>query len=117
VQIGDLPFERVQHPLTEELRTSVRPFFVGLRRALLAVDVDPMTSALAESYEDDENCEHCVIVSAQGCIYEFEYRYPAEALDQGEISKWNVLPRQWSTLANRSEIIVALRFLGLSMEL
>jgi hypothetical protein len=107
----------VDHALTEEMRTSSLPYFIGLRRALAARGIDPLTSALAESYEDDANLEHVVLALGDGRIFEFDYRYEEDELDRGQITTWVEIPREWSSLADRSEVLAALRFLGLSIDL
>lgn len=107
----------MRHELTDELRTSDNLAVVGLRRCLREKGIDPETSALAEWFDDDEYKVYGVVVTANGRVFELDYDYEeAPTLADGRLVTWREMPRTWSHLANRSEIIAAVRYLDLNID-
>jgi len=88
--------------LTELMRSSSESFWVRLRILLKQKNVNPDTTILAISHEDDKDFEFGVIVLENGNTIQYGISYLNKPIEEAEITEWNQLNE-----ANYEEITVA----------
>ncbi len=97
--------------LTGLFRTSTDLFWIRLREVVRERGVDPDTSLLAVSFEDDEIFEFGILVNCDRSVIQYGFRYSDPSFSDGKLTEWNDLAERWSSTPHRSEISTALSML------
>lgn len=63
----------------------------GIRRCLLARDIDPTTTTLVNWFPDDVCTTHGEVVSSDGRKFAFDYEHPPREESGGEFGEWREL--------------------------
>lgn len=77
--------------LTNLLRTGTDPLWVRLRQLLRERGIDPTTTSLVESFEDDEFYEYGVVETAEGKRFRYSIRYSETPLEHARFEEWERL--------------------------
>jgi len=109
--LGDLARVMSQHndiqTFTSLFRTDTDPFWIRLREVVRERGVDPSTSLLVDSVEDDINFEFGIIVTQDRRVIQFGFRYTDSVAD-GKLAEWQDLTERWAASPYRSEVSVGL---------
>ena len=97
--------------LTGLFRTSAEPLWVRLRQAVRERGVEPATSVLAESFEDDENFEFGILVTCDRRVIQYGFRYSDPSLSDGELTEWNDVTERKDSIPHSSQAATALSML------
>ena len=96
--------------LTRLIRTDEGPYWSRLRELLWDKKIDPSQTALAVSFENDENCEYGVLVTADERVVEFEVIWPDGATGDGVLGMWVDITTNWSRHGFAADIEWTLSF-------
>lgn len=102
---------KIIRELTELFRTSTEPFWIQLRAVMRERGIDPDTSLLADSFEDDINFEFGVLVTRDRQVIQYGFQYSDASFSDGKLTEWNDLAELWSSSPYRSEVSTALSML------
>jgi hypothetical protein len=92
---------------TSFFRADRDPFWIRLREVVRERGVDPSTSLLVDSFEDDINYEFGIIVTPDRRVIQFGFRYTDSVAD-GKLTEWKDLTECWATSPYRSEVSAGL---------
>jgi hypothetical protein len=79
--------------MTVQLRAS--HWWSSMRRLLNEKDIDPSTTILAESFEDDEDEDIGVLITSDGSVVEWRRRYSDEDPETDAIIAWRDITTSW----------------------
>jgi hypothetical protein len=96
---------------TSLFRTSTDGFWVRLREVVRERGIDPSTSLLVDSVEDDINFEFGIIVTRDRRVIQFGFRYTDPSCIDGKLTEWKDLAERWATSPYRSEVSIGLSML------
>jgi hypothetical protein len=91
-------------------RTDTDPFWIRLREVVRERGIEPSTSLLVFSVEDDINFEFGVIVTHDRRVIQFGFRY-TESVADGKLTEWKDLTERWATSPYRSDVSTGLSLL------
>jgi hypothetical protein len=94
--------------LTGLFRTSTDPFWILLRRLVRERGIDPDTSLLADSFEDDVNFEFGILVTDDRRVIQYGVRYSDPSFKDGKLTEWKDITELWSSSPYRREVSDAL---------
>jgi hypothetical protein len=97
--------------LTRLFRTSTEPFWMRLREVVRARGVEPATSMLAESFEDDEKFEFGILVTRDRRVVQYGFRYSDPSFSDGILAEWNDVTDRKDSIPHRSQAATALSLL------
>ena len=78
-----------------------------MREVVRERGVDPSTSLLVDSVEDDMNFEFGIIVTHDRRVIQFGFRYTDSVAD-GKLTEWKDLTERWAISPYRSEVSAGL---------
>lgn len=108
---SDAPDRKMIHELTGLFRASTEPFWIRLREVVRERGIDPDTSLLADSFEDDVNFEFGILVTRDRHVIQYGFQYFDPSFRDGKLTEWNDLAELWSSSPYRSEVSIALSML------
>lgn len=97
--------------MTGLFRTSAEPFWVRLRQVMRKRGIEPATSVLAESFEDDENFEFGILVTQDRRVIQYGFRYSDSSFSDGELTEWNDVTERKDSIPHSSQVATALSML------
>lgn len=97
--------------LTGFFRTGTDPFWKLLRKLMNERGIDPNTSLLAFSAEDNVNFQFGILVTYGRRVIQYAVQCTDSSFEGGEITKWEELTEIWSASGYRHEISTALSLL------
>lgn len=97
--------------LTDLFRASAEPFWIRLREVVCERGIDPDTSLLADSFEDDVNFEFGVLVTRDRHVIQYGFQHSDASFRDGKLTEWNDLSELWSSSPYRSKVSTALSML------
>jgi hypothetical protein len=92
-------------------RGGTEPLWIRLREVVRERGVDPDTSLLARSHEDDENFEFGIIVTGDRHVIQYGLRYSDPSGIDGKLTEWNDLTERWVSSPYSPEVSTALSIL------
>ena len=92
-------------------RTGTDGFWVRLREVVRERGIDPNTSLLVDSVEDDINFEFGIIVTRDRRVIQFGFRYTDPSCIDGKLTEWKDLTEHWAASPYRSEVSIGLSML------
>ncbi len=96
---------------TSVFRTGTEPLWARLREVVREQGVDPNTTLLAVSFEDDENFEFGILVTHDRRVVQYGFRYSDPSGIDGKLTEWRDVTEQKDSLPHRSNISTALSIL------
>ena len=97
--------------LTGLFRTSTDPFWALLRRLVRERGIDPDTSLLADSFEDDVNFEFGILVTDDRRVIQYGVQYSGPSFNDGKLTEWKDITELWSSSPYHREVSTALSIL------
>lgn len=97
--------------LTGFFRTGTEPFWILLRKLVDERGIDPNTSLLAVSSEDNMNFKFGILVTHGRRVIQFGVQCSDSSSKEGEMTQWEELTGIWSPLRYGHEISTALSVL------
>lgn len=94
--------------LTSLFRTSTGPFWILLRKVTRERGINPDTSLLADSFEDDVNFEFGILVTHDRHVIQYGVQCSDPSFKDGKLTEWNDLTDRWSSSPYRCEVFTAL---------
>jgi len=96
---------------TSLFRAGTEGFWVRLRMLARERGIDPRTSLLVFSVEDDVNFEFGVIVTHDRRVVQYGFRYSDPSCIDGKLTEWTDLTERWATSPYRSDVSTGLSIL------
>lgn len=96
---------------TRLFRTGTEGLWVRLREVVRERGVDPSTSLLVDSVEDDVNFEFGIIVTHDRRVIQYGFRYSDPSCIDGKLTEWKDLTEHWAASSYRSEVSAGLSLL------
>jgi len=95
---------------TSVFRTDTDPFWIRLREVVRERGIDPSTSLLVFSVEDDINFEFGIIVTHDKRVIQYGFSYTDSVAD-GQLTEWQDLTERWAASPYRSDVSTGLSLL------
>ena len=95
---------------TGSFRTDTDPFWIRLREVVRERGVDPSTSLLVFTVEDDIYFEFGIIVTLDRRVIQYGFSYTDSVAD-GKLTEWEDLSERWATSPYRSDVSAGLSIL------
>jgi hypothetical protein len=92
---------------TNLFRTSAEPFWVRLRQVMKEQGVEPATSMLAESFEDDVNFEFGILITCERRVIQYGFRYSEPSFSDGKLTEWNDVTERKDSIPHQSQVATA----------
>lgn len=97
--------------LTSLFRTSTDPLWILLRKLIRERGIDPDTSLLADSFEDDVNFEFGILVTHDRRVIQYGVQYSDPSFKDGKLTEWKDITELWSSSPYHREVSAALSIL------
>ena len=99
--------EKEIRELTKLMRSSDNLFWERLRFLLKEKDIDPSSTVLAMSHEDDECFEFGILVLPNGEAIQYGISYLNRTIEEAEIIEWNKLSESYIGNYHSKEVEIA----------
>ena len=93
--------------LTDAIRNSDRSFAAGIRRCLKEKGISVETAIIADLFPDDHCLDFGLVVTGEGAVFQFGYRYPANQEQRGKFTEWTELTGTWERSPYSEQVNVA----------